>query len=682
MRTHLLIALIFCGLLVGCKGGEKASETAANGDNNANQVGDPNPTVPNPTPNPTPTPQPQPPVITASPGEIVSASDPDPDPMATYPPSSDPVVFAPSFDAEPNTDYIVPIISITAYPNAYTPNDGGTIQLWAADNNGGSGLKFIECSVDKGAYADCGTQLDLSNLSEGIHLIEARANDWDENQSTVVSYAFYVDQTPPVVMIENKPMPTTTSQDATFQFAAQDEGSGVDRYVCRKNGEILRTCNSTEAYSDLPEGPHSLVVSAVDSVGNVSENASYKWTVDMSPPVISWQTQPNAQIYTGMDAMLNFKVTDTYSPNNIAVVCTLNGVAMACAAGQTYSVPAPVEGNWSFSVTATDEVGNAASSSISWAAVKMAEDRSTSIMVGDDRPVDILFVVDNSGSMDFERSNLAQRIDGMITMIDGLDWQIAVTSTDSQNTDAKSDGRLLELLGLPGEYILDSNMDVTVAQSVFGDTIQNFGNGSGTEEGIYSSKRVIDRFLAGEAPHTDFLRNGADLSIVVLSDEDEASTGGSNVRITPQEFVNFVDTSFNSTKNMVFHSIIAKPGDTDCLNGEGANAGDEYDALSRLTGFGETGGAIIGSVCETDYANQLKDIGQSVKDLQNSIKLQCNPFDADSDGTPDVQVYYRLDSNANYVLYNGTRSFNNDRVIFDDLLPPGDYKVDYQCRIN
>ena len=133
---------------------------------------------------------------------------------------------------------------------------------------------------------------------------------------------------------------------------------------------------------------------------------------------------------------------------------------------------------------------------------------------------------------------------------------------------------------------------------------------------------------------------------------------------------------------MVFHSIIAKPGDTDCLNGEGANAGDEYDALSRLTGFGETGGAIIGSVCETDYANQLKDIGQSVKDLQNSIKLQCNPFDADSDGTPDVQVYYRLDSNANYVLYNGTRSFNNDRVIFDDLLPPGDYKVDYQCRIN
>jgi hypothetical protein len=283
--------------------------------------------------------------------------------------------------------------------------------------------------------------------------------------------------------------------------------------------------------------------------------------------------------------------------------------------------------------------------------------------------------------MSFERSNLAQRIDGMIGVIDGLDWQIAVTSTDTTSSNAVSDGNLIEMIGLPGQYILNSNMDPATAQSVFGNTVQNFPGGSGREEGIHASRRVLDRYFNGETWHSQFLRDGADLSIVVLSDEDESSNGA-DIRTTPQQLVDYVQTGFSGQKNMVFHSIITRPGDSACLSGEGAYYGNTYDALSRLTGYGDQEGAIIGSVCNQDYTAQLADIGQSVKDLQNSIQLQCAPFDANGDGTPEVSISYRADMNQAYSPYQASHTYSNDRVIFQDLLPPGDYKVDYRCKIN
>ena len=133
---------------------------------------------------------------------------------------------------------------------------------------------------------------------------------------------------------------------------------------------------------------------------------------------------------------------------------------------------------------------------------------------------------------------------------------------------------------------------------------------------------------------------------------------------------------------MVWHSIIYRPGDLNCKNNGGANEGHSYDELSRLTGFGEVGGAIIGDVCNSNYTNQLQDIGQSVKDLQNSIKLDCSPFDSNGDRTPDVTVESRADVSETYQLYNADRQFQGDRIIFTELLPPGDYKVDYKCGVN
>ena len=245
--------------------------------------------------------------------------------------------------------------------------------------------------------------------------------------------------------------------------------------------------------------------------------------------------------------VIQFRVSDSHSPNGLAASCFLNGQSFACASLTDLQIPATQAQNFTFEIIAQDILGNQSSASLSWQTLNRAINKQTLLSVDSVRPVDILFVIDNSGSMSNERENLAQRIDGMINVIDGLDWQIAVTSTDSRSNDAKSDGRLIEMIGMPGTHVLDSSMNVNLAQSVFGNTVQNFGNGSNTEEGIYSSKRVIQRYLNGESSHTQFIRPDADLSIVVLSDEDEHSTGTGR-RISPQEFVSFVSNSLGAQK--------------------------------------------------------------------------------------------------------------------------------------
>ncbi len=681
--THFkgFIIIGACLVLAGCSGGGDVEVPTPN----SSALGAETPVTGTPpgtgggTP-PVVTPPPVVPPSGPQPGDLVKDSTPDPE--AQYPSLGQPLLPGPDPMVEPNSDYVVPIISITSQPNPFIPQTQGSIQVQAADNVGGRGLKSFLCSLDGGVFSACPSPITMDNLAEGLHTLEAKATDWDDNTSDAVSYTFYVDTTPPVVAITNAPPAATQDPSALITFDGSDVGSGFANYRCRVDNGPLKNCNTEESVQGLSEGSHTVEVSGVDAVGNLSAPTTHQWTVDYSGPEIQVINQPPAVVYTSAaNAVVNFDVSDTYSPNNIATTCELNGQTMGCAAAQdiTTSVSQPTD--FTLVITATDVVGNTSSRSIEWRAVNETESQTSLVTVENIRPVDILFVVDNSGSMAFERSNLAERIDGMISVIDGLDWQIAITSTDATTEDEKSDGRFIELMGMPGQYILDSSMDVNTAQSVFGTTVEGFGGGSGREEGIYVSKRVIERYLAGDTPHASFFRPGADLSIVVLSDEDESSDG-TDARISPQEFVNYVDATFNQEKNMVFHSIITRPGDSTCLADEGYNYGDIYDELSRLTGYGELGGAIIGSVCNQDYTSQLSDIGQSVKDLQNSIKLECEPHDANLDGLPEVVVQYRPDGNGTFAPYTAEMQVQGDRVIYDDLLPPGEYKADYQCKIN
>lgn len=569
-----------------------------------------------------------------------------------------------------------PTIAFVETPKKLGNSDTAKIGLQAYDM--GSGIKEMQCRLNSAAFAKCNASTTFTNLSSGTHSVEARSIDNAGNISNVISYSWTIDKSAPVVTITSGPQTSTNSQVAELQFTATDGGSGIDFIECRLDGSSFSKCVSPMNFSGLSAGQHNFSVRAKDKSGNVSNTANYQWLIDLDGPMLNFVLQPTAQVYIGNVAEVRFIGDDGNGSGVDNYQCSINGVSLSCAADTTYSYPATATESFTFQVTVTDKVGNSTTKQVQWDTVYQIVAKEASLSVSGDRPVDILFVVDNSGSMNTERSNLAQRIDGFLDKVAGLDWQLAVTSTDVKGSRDFEEGRLTAFS--PGVHILDSTMDTAQAQQLFGNRVQGMPNG-GNEEGIYATVKMIERALDGQgsnAINAQFLRAEADLAVVVLSDEDENSNG-SSVKYTPQQFLSFVNTSFSGNKNITWHSIVTMSGDVACKNVGYSYYGVNYENLSKLTGHGEPGGAIIGSVCASDYTAQLQDIGQSVKDMQKSVSLGCSPIDADGDGTLDMEVMRKAPGASGYTNYSAPFVIQGQKLVFNDFLLVGDYKFNYNC---
>lgn len=315
--------------------------------------------------------------------------------------------------------------------------------------------------------------------------------------------------------------------------------------------------------------------------------------------------------------------------------------------------------------------------------------------------IDILFIDDNSGSMSPEQQKMADAFSGFLNNIDHLDYQIAITTTDIP----KTDGGLLEFTDESGNasgkrVISKSNGTYSVNNSLFKGTIKRketlacdqsgYSNcPSSDERGIYAMNRVIERSEHG------FLRAGAHLAIVVLSDEDQRSqtTYDSNSGQYVGAFANYgyaledkdypetlVDTftSKFASKTLSVHSVIVKPGDTYCKSAQDQGNlkgfyGYLYNILSNAknNGMGANGQVVNGSVssiCNSTYYSTL-DFASSLAAANANkqiVKMQCLPDASDITVTSSQTVNYTIDS------ANQTLVFNN--------LPLGvDVSVSYVC---
>lgn len=284
-----------------------------------------------------------------------------------------------------------------------------------------------------------------------------------------------------------------------------------------------------------------------------------------------------------------------------------------------------------------------------------------------DSRVDILFVVDNSGSMQQEHQNMSARVANFVEKLDRLDWQMAMTTTDPRSAVTNGDGRLLTFKS--GKTILRSTDPVADSQVDLSATIQMPTNGSGEEQGILTTFRMLERAIGGEEPHRTFLRDGAHLAVVLISDEDESADGDRN---KPDSLINYVKKTWNNLKTLQYHSIITVPNDQACLapRGTGYTYGQRYAEISTKTG------GIVGSVCEADYGAQLAKIGDGVRSLVTSIELDCEPQDVDKDGQADLEVTLQ----GGGIVPGFT--IQDKKLVFADPLPIGQHTVTYACLKN
>ncbi len=273
--------------------------------------------------------------------------------------------------------------------------------------------------------------------------------------------------------------------------------------------------------------------------------------------------------------------------------------------------------------------------------------------------VDILFINDNSGSMYVEQTKMANQFPGFLDSIHRLSYQIAITSTDVSAGGVGQDGRFFNFGN--GSSILKNSSrtkDSVHYQNIplFQNTIKrsetlDCPNGpscpSGDERGIYASIRALQR-----VENRDFFRPGGHLALVILSDEDERSTGGGapgsegnggavspNYRFTendlPETLVKKAKEILPPTKSMSVHSIIIRPGDVSCHTSQNSQGGGvkgyygfQYEMLSRpssaLMSLGPIKPGTVGSICSANYTYEMGQIAQAL--TTSLIQLPCKPI--------------------------------------------------------
>ena len=266
--------------------------------------------------------------------------------------------------------------------------------------------------------------------------------------------------------------------------------------------------------------------------------------------------------------------------------------------------------------------------------------------------VDVLFIDDNSGSMENKQLKLGSALGSFITSLGSIDWQIGITTTDvSDDPDYGLKGSLLQLTGAATNILTSA---VPGYASVFANTIHRSEVGSPDERPIRAIMQAIGK---RGAQNTGFFRSTADLAIVVLSDEDESSDGvgpTSDPANVPNDAINAFSSAFGNSKTMVVYGIIIAPTDTSCYNaqaGVGAHYGTRVNALVNQTS------GVTGSICDGDYGPALANIGDRVLSGVRTATLSEEPDLA----TMQLQIV-PVDASLTWTITGRVISFNKPPV--------------------
>ncbi len=202
-------------------------------------------------------------------------------------------------------------------------------------------------------------------------------------------------------------------------------------------------------------------------------------------------------------------------------------------------------------------------------------------------PVDVIFVVDNSGSMDEEiaqvRANINQYFADILSA-SGLDYQVIMISRRSQvcvapplgGPDCSDNPPLYRAI----DQVVGSTNSLSLILSTY-DSANPFLNWSTSLR--YDAVKV---FI--EVTDDDSALSALQFATLLLAKQPAGMFG-------------------TAERNYVFHSIIGvTPGNPNITCSTAANEGSQYQTLSNLTGGG------LYSVCASDYSPILSEIANGI----------------------------------------------------------------------
>ncbi len=373
--------------------------------------------------------------------------------------------------------------------------------------------------------------------------------------------------------------------------------------------------------------------------------------------------------------------------------------------------------------------------------------------------VDILWVIDSSNSMSWAQTQLNSRFDSFARQLSDakVDFRLGVTSIDACNFNLKTGAAIADSVCPDAEGISsgkDSNGNVFgplrgefLTDSVTGKKVLSPGadfleafkriamlgtDGSAFEHGLLSAKMAIQKSISGV--NAGFLRNDANLQVIVLSDEEDDSiqmwcedawgntsldshekkdlskcktdgtspfldqytprfdgkripfalTGGAkgapltNHKFTADQFVTYMnDPSIKGAGKFRISAISSmkdEKGKVICQNAEIKNgpleSGTNYIKAAQLTG------GAVQNICSTDWSQVMTKLGQNTSELASKMELVSGkiPLPGTLEVTVNGQVW-----DASRFEYGTQGNF----LIFK-VIPPADSQIHiaYKSAVN
>ena len=260
--------------------------------------------------------------------------------------------------------------------------------------------------------------------------------------------------------------------------------------------------------------------------------------------------------------------------------------------------------------------------------------------------VDILFVVDNSGSMSGNQTQLAQNIEIFMNVfiMSGIHYNIGFITTD----DSAAQGP-----------IVDPTASDPVAE--IQNIINNIGTtGSPTEKGIeyaYEATQSGNDF----GPGSSFWRYDAKLIIIFISDEDDFGN------VTPVTLSSYMVAVKGSADYAIAHAVAGDyPGG--CSANGGATEGYEYFTLVNLLG-----GTFL-SICQDDWGTPLETLAND-SILKSKFTLTRDPIEdtitVKVDGV-EQNTEWNYDPSTNSIVFNANNIPQANSTVYISYNPISD----------
>lgn len=299
--------------------------------------------------------------------------------------------------------------------------------------------------------------------------------------------------------------------------------------------------------------------------------------------------------------------------------------------------------------------------------------------------VDILWIVDSSGSMSEEQTYLGNNFNAFINKLvtAGHDFQTAVTSTDVCQEQIPAD---LAQRVCPvnyggstatrhrGSFVGDEGRKVL--KHTDSDIVSRFTNytkvginGSGFEHGLKAAQMAVEKVTTGA--NEPLIRADAFLAVIVVSDEEDDGIGlsmtdpsnGRNFtaeglttfRFTEDHMIDYLKTIKGAGKFSV--SAIAPTRKADGTLCSANHSKPNEEGTQYIKAAQKTGG-IIQSICETNWSASLAQIGYDLNAQITQIVLPSKPDVA----TIKVTVNGSVVAGWSFNEGNNAVKFNADSV--------------------